>query len=202
MTSHLLMNLAYLLARYLHIVCATVLVGGTLFYEMIVPQAITELRDEHQLAIFARARWFFRSLVWVSGGVLILSGIISSVGHWHGYNQAEANALRSAADLEDSRPATQSEARAEEGSSVVRPGWWWAAHASTGVIGVLIAVSLTVGRRPPENPVRWMRLNLGILLIVMFLGTATRQVRLIADQKEKAAAPTTAHLPPTNPEAG
>lgn len=186
MTMHLLENLAYLLARYLHIVCATVLVGGTLFYEMIVPQAITELRDEHQLAIFARARWFFRSLVWISGGVLLLSGLISSVGHWNGYTKAEVAALRSAAMDEPADHAATTRPGEDEPAAVVRPGWWWAAHASTGVIGVLIAISLTTGRRPPENPVRWMRLNLGILLIVMFLGTATRQVRLIADQRDKA----------------
>lgn len=182
--THLLFNLAYLLARYLHIVCATVLVGGTLFYEMVVPQAITELRDEHRLAIFARARWFFRGLVWVSGGVLLLSGIIGSVGHWKTYTQVEASVLNDTPTTLPQASATTTRGFiAAEERLVVRPGWWWAAHASTGTIAVLIAISLTVGRRPPENPVRWMRLNLTILLIVMFLGTATRQVRLIANQK-------------------
>ena len=31
-----------LISRYLHIACTTVLVGGTLFYEMVVPAAIDE----------------------------------------------------------------------------------------------------------------------------------------------------------------
>ncbi len=174
--THLLVNLAYLLSRYLHIVCATLLVGGTLFYEMVVPEAIAELRDEHRLAIFARARWFFRRIVWISSAVIVVTGLIETARHWPTYTHVEAAAMAAA--------TTQPTVRE---SIAVRPGWWWAAHASTGLIAVLIAVSLTTGPRPPEHPVRWMRLNLGILLIVIFLATATRQVRLIAaDQADSA----------------
>jgi hypothetical protein len=176
--THLLVNLVYLLSRYLHIVCATLLVGGTLFYEMVVPEAIAELRDEHRLAIFARARWFFRRIVWLSSAAIILTGIIESAHHWPTYTHVEAAAMAAAS----TRPVTAAD------SIGVRPGWWWAAHASTGIIAVLIAISLTAGPRPPEHPVRWMRLNLGILLIVIFLATATRQVRLIAaDQAHSTA---------------
>ena len=42
----------------------------------------------------------------------------------------------------------------------------------------IIAVSLTIGKVPPTQPIRWMRLNLIILLLVMFLATVTRQTRL------------------------
>jgi hypothetical protein len=180
--THLLVNLIYLLSRYLHIVCATLLVGGTLFYEMIVPEATSELRDEHRLAIFARARWFFRRIVWISSLTIILTGVIETAHHWPTYTHIEVAAIEAA----NTHPAIAG------GSIGVRPGWWWAAHASTGIIAVLIAVSLTTGARPPDHPVRWMRLNLGILLIVIFLATATRQVRLIAaDQAHDAAAKAT-----------
>src|ERR1700761_2694771 len=70
-------NLFALMARYLHIVCATLLVGGTLFYEMVVPVAIADLRPEMQLAIFGRARWVFRQIVWWSAALIIISGIVS-----------------------------------------------------------------------------------------------------------------------------
>lgn len=156
MIAYLLHILLYLVARYIHIVCATVLVGGTLFYEMVVPPAIDELKPEQQLFVFARARWFFKWLVWVSCVLLLASGVISSYAHWGDYNRMEDMAA----------------------SSIARPGWWWAAHASCGTLAILIAISLTIGKAPPRQPIRWMRLNLIILLLVMFLATVTRQTRL------------------------
>lgn len=156
-----------LISRYLHIACTTVLVGGTLFYEMVVPAAIDELKTEQQLDVFGRARWVFRRLVWTSAILLLISGALSTRRHWEAY---QAEPIPSV----DTNPNT-----ADEAPSVMRrPGWWWAAHASTGTLAVLIAVYLTTVTRPPDHPIGWMRLNLVILLIVIFLASATRHVRL------------------------
>lgn len=149
--------LIYLLGRYIHIVSATLLVGGTLFYEMVVPIAIDELRPEQQLLVFARARWVFKWIVWTSVVMTIFSGVLSTESHWQQY----AN---------DRLPAVTAAGRA---------GWWWAAHASTGIVALMIALSLTIGSVPPTQPIRWMRLNLVILLLVMFFGTVTRHARIL-----------------------
>jgi hypothetical protein len=158
-----------LLSRYLHIACTTVLVGGTLFYEMVVPEAIDELKTEQQLDVFGRARWVFRQLVWVSAVLLVLSGIVSSRKQWREYSRPEVTS-----------PAATTVDDLDEGPSVLRrPGWWWVAHTSTGALAVVIAVYLTTVTRPPDHPIGWMRLNLVILLVVIFLGSATRHVRLV-----------------------
>jgi hypothetical protein len=169
MNTYFLHTLVFLFSRYLHIVCATVLVGGTLFYEMVVPHAIDELKQEQQLFIFARARIFFKWIVWSSSAIILLSGVISSYAHWDDYT-------REPIDPMVHWGAHVSEMTAP--SPMVRPGWWWAAHGSCGILAVLIAVSLTFGKVPPTQPIRWMRLNLVILLLVMFLATVTRQTRL------------------------
>lgn len=159
-----------LLARYVHILCATVLVGGTLFYEMIVPPAIDELKVEQQLLIFARARWLFKWVVWGSAALIIFSGFVSTYAHWHEYNHDRIYHIE-----QNNQPALPMEL-----SPMARPGWWWAAHASCGILAVFIALSLTIGKVPPSQPIRWMRLNLVILMLVMFLATVTRQTRLEA----------------------
>jgi peptidoglycan/LPS O-acetylase OafA/YrhL len=172
-----------LLSRYLHIVCATLLVGGTLFYEMVVPIAIDELSTAQQLLVIARARWVFKWIVWLSAATILLSGIISSARHWPQYNQPErvyridaTPGLGAAPSMPIAVPPAG------------RAGWWWAAHASTGVVAVLIALSLTIGKVPPSQPIRWMRLNLVILLLVMFLATATRHARLQSEQRRAVPA--------------
>lgn len=165
-------NILFLLARYLHIVCATTLVGGTLFYEMVVPIAIEDLRKEQQLAIMGRARWVFRWIVWISAVLIIVSGAVSAARHWDIYEADGAAVLRRADSAAEVRP-----------TAALRPGWWFAAHAASGLMAVLVALTLTVGRRPPEHPVLWMRMNLVILLTVIFLATAARNVRLLVTEK-------------------
>jgi len=55
---------------------------------------------------------------------------------------------------------------------------WAFAHVGLGAIGMIVGLVLTIGRAPPENPVRWMRLNLVVLLVAIFLGSATRHFQL------------------------
>jgi len=165
----LLIGIGYLIARYLHVVCACLIVGGTLFYEMVVPVAIADLKNEQQLAIFARARWVFRQIVWGSAIVLALSGVVTTGQQWHAYMQAEERvvAITPTGTVQSSPPA----------AILRRPDWWWVAHVSTGLMALLISVSLTLGSSPPMHPIRWMRLNLIVLLIVIFLGSITRHMR-------------------------
>ncbi|MFN4243368.1 MAG: hypothetical protein ACK4PI_09035 [Tepidisphaerales bacterium] len=146
--------LFYIVCRYLHVVCTTLLVGGTLFYEMVVPVAIGELRTESQLAVFGRARWVFRWIVWLCAVVILLTGCVITYQYWTPYTSL---------GVADAPP--------------LRPGWWWAAHTAAGVLAILVSLMLTVGARPPDHPLTWMRFNLVLLLVVMFLASATRHVR-------------------------
>jgi hypothetical protein len=162
----------FLVARYLHVVCATLLVGGTLFYEMVVPVAIDDLKQEAQLAVFAKARWVFRGIVWVASALILISGAVTTARHWQSYEQGEDRVMMASATVQPGMigkfvPVAE------------RPGWWFAAHASVGFIAVLIALSLTIGHTPPARPVGWMRINLVILLIVIFLASAARHMRLM-----------------------
>ena len=169
-------NILILVNRYLHIVAATMLVGGTLFYEMVVPVAIDELKPEQQLSVFARARWLFRWIVWASAALLLISGVISSARNMGYYLYGESLVLPR---VPFAPPPPGFDLPQ---SAWLKAGWWWAAHSSTGVISVLIAVFLTTSRKPPIHPIPWMRLNLVILLIVIFLGSATRHVRRMNEQ--------------------
>ncbi len=179
-------NTLVLLARYLHIVCTTLLVGGTLFFEMVVPIAIDDLKPEQQLAIFARARWVFRRIVWFSVTLFVITGITSTFQHWKAYTHPEqftARYVSSASDAPTTAPATTPTtaptlATHAPAKRSLQPLYWWMAHVVSGATAMSIALMLTIGRTPPSHPVRWMRLNMVVLMIVIFLASATRQVRL------------------------
>jgi uncharacterized membrane protein len=148
-----IISLLFLLCRWLHVVATCTLVGGTLFYELIFPLAIDELRDEQKLWIFARARWAFRWIVWCSAIVLIASGAVSTWRNWDGYTG-------------DSSP--------QAGGA----GLYWLLHVVVSLLGVIVAVALVRGRTPPRYPLVWMRINLMILLVAILLASAARHVRL------------------------
>lgn len=169
-------SILFLLVRYAHIVGATFLVGGLLFYEMVLPIAISDLKGESQIAVFARARWVFRWIIWVTVVVMLCSGVGLSIRRMNSYLYAEypqppAGIMAS--------PVTTLVPRG------LHTGWWWSAHASGGVMAMLIALYLCSGSRPLLHPIGWLRLDLMILLIVVFFATATYQVNMI--HQERAA---------------
>src|SRR5258706_13580988 len=122
-----LYDIVYPLSRWLHVVCTTLIVGGTLFFELVLPIAIEDLKREQQLYVFARARLVFRWVVWISVIGLLASGAASLYRTWNTYPRDEYT------------------------------GRWALAHVALGAIAMVIGLLLTIGRHPPENPVRWMR---------------------------------------------
>lgn len=137
------------LNRWLHIVCTTTLVGGTLFYEFVIPRAIEELKEEAQLAVLGRVRWVFRQIVLVSAVLLICSGAISTWRIWPTYHGPYISALP-----------------------------WWIVHVLLGLLALAIAIRLTVGRGVPRHPLGWMRFNFVLLLLVIFFASVARYIRL------------------------
>jgi quinol-cytochrome oxidoreductase complex cytochrome b subunit len=169
-----LLDLLFIVNRYLHILCTTVLVGGTLFFEFVFPLATDELKREQQQHVFSRARWGFKAIVWSCAIILIVTGTVSSIRRWHDYRYGTLASVTAQATQPDQH----------EMSDVRRPVWWWGAHVATGLIALLVASLLMAARRPPENLLSWMRLILMILLIVIFFGTTSRHMRLSLYEQE------------------
>ena len=57
------------------------------------------------------------------------------------------------------------------------PKPWFIAHLAAGALSLVISVALVSGGKPPERPLQWMRLNLFLLMIAIFLGSASRGAR-------------------------
>jgi hypothetical protein len=165
-----LANFFFLCSRWLHIVATALIVGGTLFYELVVPIAISELKTEVQMVLFARMRWIFRSVVYVSTATLILTGLVSMYRNW---NVVNGDFIRfMVASAGDERIAQLISA-----SLFNWPRFWFITHIASGLFSLVIAVALVRGGKPPERPLQWMRINLFILIIAIFLASASRGAR-------------------------
>lgn len=153
-----LRHILFATMRWLHIVCTTLVVGGTLFYEFVLPIALEDLKKEQQLAAFGKARWMFKRVVWASAFLLLLSGSISVGRMWERYQQPEQQASMG----------------------------WAVAHMALAIVALGIALLLTGRRRPPEHQVGWMRVNLAILVVVVLCANVTRHIRLTVLERREA----------------
>lgn len=178
------LNVLYLICRYAHLVSAMLLVGGILFYEMVVPQAISELTEPVQLAVFARARWVFRWVIFGTVIVMVLSGIYMTVWRMQSYVAGEFVPSSIAIFGGESIPWP------------LRTGWWWAAHVLTAVLSMMVAAHLMSGDRPPAHPVSWLRLDLMLLLITVFFAAVTRQVDQIHADRARLFPPSVRYVTP------
>ncbi len=159
------------LNRWLHIVCTTLLVGGTLFYEFVIPKAIEDLKEETQLAVLGRVRWFFRQVVIFSAIMLIVTGSVSWFQQEHLYNTSFREAR-----------------------------WWLYPHVALALFALLVGVLAISRRRAPRTPLVWLRINFVILMIVIFLANVTRHVRMIIrDNIERYHLQQTDNNPPPPP---
>ncbi len=144
--------------RWLHIVCTTLIVGGTLFFEFVLPLAIEDLKRESQLAVFGKARWVFKQVVWVSAILLLLSGATTMMRLLDTYHQPSYHSTLP----------------------------WALAHIGGGILALGIALMLTTRRRPPDHAVGWLRINLALLLLVILAAEITRHIRLTVRERDAA----------------
>jgi uncharacterized membrane protein len=144
------------IVRWLHIVCTSLLVGGTLFYEFVIPKAIEDLKEETQLAVLGRVRWFFRQVVIFSAITLILTGLMSVYHQWPLYN-GEFHAVM----------------------------FWLYLHLAVGLISLVIAVAAMIRTQAPRHPLILLRINFVILLIVIFIVAVARHLRLMIRENEQ-----------------
>lgn len=182
-------NLGYLIARYGHIVSAMVLIGGLMFQEMVVPLALSDEREENRLALFARTRWSFRRIVWSCIALSLLSGAVMSYHRVPIYMQQEYSVADMGGGFPHALPIG------------LRTGWWWVAHVSTGVMAMMIALYVIAGDRPIAHPISWLRLDLVMLLVVVFLGSITHYVDMVHMQRAAGAQPVRFYIAQPEPPA-
>ena len=135
-----LYNIVMPLFGWLHIVGTTLLLGGILFYEFVMIEAVEDLKPWHQLGVLGHVRWTFRLIVVWSTLFLVASGIVMTWRLWPAYR-------------EDYAPTRI----------------WWLTHVALGIVGMGIALRLTLYGRVPPHTRTWMRFNLILLLTVVFL---------------------------------
>ncbi len=169
-------DIVYPVDRWLHIVATTLLVGGTFFYELVVPVAISDLKEAQQLDVFAKARWVFRSVVRLSVVLFLISGGLALYRMWPTYTRQRP----------PGQPPTFLWTIIHLGPRDYTAAFFWSTfHVVLSVLAMMIALVLTNGSRPPARAIGWMRINLIIMLVAIFLASVTRHIRLSTVEQQR-----------------
>ena len=139
-------------------------------------------------------RWIFRWVVYTSAIALIVTGSLSILRP-NNYSVLNGKFITFLSQTS----SDQNIQHLQDESIFNRPRFWFIAHIVTGVLSLGIAVSLVRGGKPPERPVQWMRLNLFLLLIAMFVASASRGARQNLFQPVLAEHSSPPITPATNP---
>ncbi len=81
------MTLINILARWLHVMTACVLIGCAFFAFFLLPIALRGLEPERRLAALLQVRRPLKMVVHAGVLLLLLSGAYNAVRNWHIYNQ-------------------------------------------------------------------------------------------------------------------
>ena len=163
-------DLVWIFNRYIHVVSAMLLVGGTLFYAMVVPRGIDDLKDAAQLAVLGRLRWVFRWIVYLSTIALLITGALSWSRNTSSYSGTEVKALATILSHEGAQPNFD--------SWKMRSGLWFMVHTAVAVVALISSVAMIRTLSPPNHPIGWLRVSLILLLVSTLAASMTRHSRL------------------------
>ena len=126
--------------RWLHITTACIAVGGVFFARIVLPVALKAGSDSAAAtAIFLRARRVFKIVIHACITLLLISGAYNAVGNWRAY-------------------------------TAMGPGvghGLFGLHLLLALVAFGIALWLLAGREPRANHLRWLAINLGVLLLTI-----------------------------------
>jgi len=71
--------------RWLHIIPAAIVIGGTIFMRFVLPAAIRPLGEQQASEVFLRARRAYKIMLHASILFLIISGVINSIRFYPAY---------------------------------------------------------------------------------------------------------------------
>ena len=152
-----LLSTIFTVTRWLHLMASTLIVGGTLFFEFVVPRAIDELKMETQLTIIGQLRYFFRRVVWGCVFLLPFSGAFSLYFLWPSYVTSDGQ------------------------WSAAFP--WGIAHMALGFVALGASAALVIGGSVPTKARQWLKINFLLLMAVMFIASASRHVRMYSRER-------------------
>ena len=141
------MEVLIILSRWLHVMSAILVIGGTFFMRVILPLGLAQADPASREAVFLRCRRVFKMLVHTCILFLILSGVFNTMRAWNDYRL--------------NRPLMHG---------------LWGPHVILGATAMVIALILLAPKQPPKWHKTGAAINLVILFMAVALASTLKYV--------------------------
>lgn len=141
------MEVLIILSRWVHIMSAVLVIGGTFFMRIILPLGLAQADAASREAVFLRCRRIFKMLVHTCILFLLLSGAFNTWRAWkdYGLNHPLMHGL-------------------------------WGPHMFLGVTAMVIALILLASKQPPKWHKTGAAINLVILFLAVAVASTLKFV--------------------------
>jgi uncharacterized membrane protein len=154
------MILTVILSRWIHVICACLIIGGVFFIRFLVPRGLSPLHDSVRWEILLRLRKYFKRVVHIAIALLIITGIYNTWLSWDKY-QLDSAVLHSL----------------------------WGTHILLAALAFSIALYVLAGPQPPRSHRKLMALNFAILLLAVAAASSLKwaKERALSQNAQKSA---------------
>ncbi len=135
--------------RWLHVVTASIAVGGVFFLRIVFPIGLAALDTEPARAMLLRTRRVFKMVVHSCILLLLISGTYNTFQNWPAYKSMGAGVGHSLLGI----------------------------HLLLALLAFGISLWLLAGREPKQNHLRWMAINLAVLLLTIAAASVLKYAR-------------------------
>src|SRR5258706_7099182 len=160
------MAVLVILSRWLHVIAATLAIGGTFFMRVILPLGLAQADAASRDAVFLRCRRAFKMVIHTCVLLLVLTGAFNTWRNWDDYKL--------------NRPLMHG---------------LWGPHMLLGVIAIVIALLLLGPKQPPKWHRTGAAINLFILFVAVLLASTLKYVRDKAIRNPPSPPPAAAVAP-------
>jgi uncharacterized membrane protein len=141
--------LVIILVRWIHITSACIAVGGVFFIRVVFPVGLKALDPEPARAMLLRTRRVFKMVIHTCILLLLATGTFNAIMYWPAYSSMGAGL----------------------GHSL------FGTHLLLALIAFSIALWLLAGKEPKKNHLKWMGVNLVVLLLTIAAASVLKYAR-------------------------
>lgn len=144
--------------RWLHIVAAALVIGGAFFVALVLPAGTTAIEPAAQQQAMHAWRGIFKRVIHTCILLLLISGIYNSIRLFPGY-AAQPGLLHGL----------------------------WGGHILLALVAFAIALWLLAGKSPRPGNLKWMMVNLVLLLLAVAVASTLKTARETVQQRAPSA---------------
>jgi uncharacterized membrane protein len=142
------MAILTILSRWIHVICACLALGGTVFIRLILPTGLKLLEEDSRQMVFLAVRRTFKIVIHAAITFFLITGVINTIFAWDKY-QLDPPLLQSL----------------------------WGFHILGALVVFTLSLYMLAGAKPPQSHRKLAVINVVMLLLTILAASSLKWAR-------------------------